>query len=80
MCIPCMQGIDNEAKQAEGVANVELPPNQPEAMQQPASLLEELRDLPEAFPMQPVLWIPRRCKQAAAEILRRRENCCHSRG
>ena len=32
-------------------------------------LLRGLRALPEAFPQQPVLWIPRRCKQAAAEIL-----------
>ena len=34
------------------------------------TLLAALRQLPEAFPGQPVLWIPRRCKLAAAEVLR----------
>jgi len=34
-----------------------------------AELLAELRKLPEAFPGQPVLWVPRRSKQAASSIL-----------
>ena len=33
-------------------------------------LLSALRSLPEAFPTQPVQWIPRRCKEAAADVMR----------
>ena len=32
-------------------------------------LLHSLRQLPEAWPMQPVMWVPRKSKQAAGEIL-----------
>ena len=34
------------------------------------TLLSTLRQLPDAFPQQTVLWVPRRSKQAASEILR----------
>ena len=36
----------------------------------PDDLLAALRQLPEAFPSPPILWVPRRCKAAAAEMLR----------
>ena len=39
------------------------------AFEDETGLLEELRKLPGVFPGQPVLWVPRRSKQAGSDIL-----------
>ena len=41
-----------------------------EGPQEIPSLLRKLRDLPDAFPKPPVLWIPRRTKQQVGAVLR----------
>ena len=42
----------------------------PQSVPQVQGLLTALRQLPDAMPMQPMMWAPRRCKQAASEVLR----------
>ena len=61
MCTECVEAVQDGL----GVAQVAVPV----AQGVDAELLEELRKLPEAFPCQPVLWVPRRSRQAASGIL-----------
>ena len=64
------QSIDADVDlQAAASGHVVVPNDRtpPESLADP--LLASLRQLPEAFPMQPVQWIPRRSKQAAGAAL-----------
>ena len=53
---------------ARGIAEIEPGPAATAATAR--ELLGMLRLLPDAMPIQPMVWVPRRCKQAASDILR----------
>ena len=61
ICKTCAASRRNctDTPPAEGIHDSDTPP-----------LLESLRQLPEAFPTQTMLWVPRRSKQTASEVLR----------
>ena len=69
-CRPC-----NALLCAECAASVQPGPDEgPARLQGRAEgedreLLGLLQSLPDAYPMQPVMWIPKRSKQAASEIM-----------
>jgi len=61
MCQECVEAVPDDLEATQTLAAATYGDE--------AELLAELRKLPEAFPCQPVLWVPRRSKQAASDIL-----------